>query len=567
MKEVDILLDNFSRGKRDLPIKGSFWASVGLNPFIKKGKLTSEYYLRNEANSTTLTSLGSVDDFSKTNISGVSQTLMVKTGASFYKEVSGVWSGTHSCTLAHTAGHLGMVVSPHNGYLHWCSNEAVGKFDGTVWTDTWKSGLTNIYHYMLSIRNKVLISNGQYIAGWSAANGSDWSTAMLDLSPGYNSKRIVMRKSAGTRQALIQGQYDSDRTKDGIFIWDTTSTTPVDFIPVPYMQDLWVENDIVYVIHGNQLDISEVVGTQLKYLNSVFDKVVLMATTANSLSASFLGKFSSLLLIAINGTRETGVTGDNFYPGLWAYNIDNNALFFWLPPSDGNIYKVSIGGVYIQQSTNIGQDLWVASKTEDGTAIKYYIDKVTKIISGDFIHREIYVSPTLTDGSIATKVWKKIKSMHNRLLTTARILFKYRDFSRDLVSIQQTITAVSASTFQITTAATINVEVGDEVTVIAGTGAGQVRHIIGVTTAETPNVKYTYTIDENWDTNPVVNYSIVEIASWKKMSETSAITNKEKDSRELTFIQRGITNQVKLVLEHPKSQSIDLEMLEIKGEE
>jgi len=451
-----------------------------------------------------------------------------------------------------------MAIEPHKGWMAWCSNEAVGYYGGTTWVDSWKTGLTNTYHYMLAIRNFMLISNGQYIAGWNATNGGGFSTALLDLQPGYTSLRMHQRKAAGTRQALIQGQYNSDRTKDGIFVWDLASDSPIDFIPVPWLHDFFVENNIIYTISGNQLDISEVVGTQLRYLNSIFDNPLIEEASSRSFTAKFLGKFSNLLLLSIAGQRESAITGDNFYPGLWAYNIENNSLFYWLPPSSGNIYKAGIGDIFVAQ-----QNLWVGSYSTDNAATKYHIDKLAKVSGGSGIFREMYVSPMLNAGSIGTKIWKKIKSAHNRLLTTARILFKFRDFGRNLITCQAVISAVTNTSFSLASANGGNgEEVGDEVTVIGGTGAGQARHITNITGTN----PYVYTIDEAWDTNPDTN-SIVEIASWKKMSEKSAITNKEKDGRVLSFSQRGIQNQIKLVLEHPSTQSIELDMLKIKGDE
>lgn len=559
-----ILLESFDRGKRPLPIRGSFWASIGLNPFIEKGKLTSEYYLKNETNSDDLPNFGSSGPPSQlARVQRVpalvsyskSSSLIIKTGQSFFKESSGVWSHVNTCSLTNTKAHLGMLAEPHQGNLHWCSNQAVGMFDGTQWLSSWNSGLADTYHYMLAVRKYVLVSNGRYVAGWSDAGGETWDTSLLDLQPGYKSKRLRMKKAAGVRQVLIQGQYDADRTKDGIFIWDLSATTSLDFIPVPWMYDHFVENNVHYVIHGNKLTLSEVVGTQLRELNSILDTPRIETAAQTDFDVSFLEKFSDLILINVKGVRATAVTGDNFYPGLWAYNIKNNALFYWMPPSTGNLWTVNIEDVHINQEGLV----WVASSSSDDAGAKYYVDKLTLVSGGSGIFREMLITPLLKAGSIGSKIWKKVKVAHNKLLTTAKVLFKYRDFSRDLITSQQVLGAVTASTFTLATAVA-TAEVGDEVTVIGGTGAGQVRHII--TKDSTSKI---FTIDADWDTNPDTN-SWIEIASWKKMSEKSAVVNKEFDGKILDFSQRGIANQIKLIFEHPKDQVIDLEALRISGE-
>ncbi len=505
----------FTQGRKNFPYKNSFFASYGLNPFLEVGKMLPRFFLKNEEKSSVLTNLKNADLI---KVSSDGYGFNSDDGKIFKSSsLGGTWTEYRTnANGAHTGKPLLAPdsVTPSQNNLYYTNSTTIGRavspYATGDFTDSWKTGLeSGVPHEMAIVKDWVLVTNGRYIGGWKFSTGiaEVFSTNLLDFSPGYTTKKIIQKKAAGVRLAYIMATH-IDREKDGIGIWDLNSTEPalVDFIPIPYLQDFFFDKGRLYVIHGNQCQISLHNGEDLLEQGSIIEKLI---SGSVNVTAEFLGRWGPLILIAANGQRDSSLNGAGFYPGLWAFHPAYKALFYWLPISTGDKANVTINSI-IASSQN---DLWVSSKSSDysGSNPRYYLDKLRTIEAESGTYFTMMTLPELGRNFPDIKIWQKFKFNHNVNGTNSgEIEIKKRDYSKPFILASPfTPSAVTSTSFTKTGLDTSLIKAGDEVTVIGGTGSGQIRHITGISGD-------VYTIDRAWDTNPTTS-SDLEIASFKSL--------------------------------------------------
>jgi hypothetical protein len=533
---MDIQLQKFTRGKSNVPFKDTFFSSVGLNPFLENGKLISKYEFQSEANSGVLTSLKGIAKFVELGGNGYAFNAV---GGEIYKSTSfaGGWSLLH--TNAKNDGHQDAIMaplytSPTATNLYYVANEGSDAFIGTCptpyadgdFSDSWKTltGGASKTVRMAVIRDWVLFTFGQNLGGWKFSSTSDtFSTNLLDFKPGSVAINVVGTKSGGIRKAYIAVQYTPDRNMDGVYVWDLEDPAPIDFIPVPYLYDIYSDKGIIYACYGNKITVAPLTDTgpsPVSDFSSVLQNVILRADAP---TAKFKGSYLGLILLGVSGTRDIVNFGYGYYPGLWAYNPANGALFFWMTPSTGELRNVIVNSVHVRED----RELRASFTTVDYSTTSYYIQVLNKQNSSLTIRNEL-VGPILGWDSKDKKHWSQLSFNHN-LLTLAslspRIEVWRRDFTRENTVISTpSLVAITANTFKCATSSEnmAGVRVGDYVRVTGGTGAGQVRRIISTSIDGSYTI---FTVDRNWDTNPTTD-SYIE---WLPYIFIEAITEKSAD--------------------------------------
>ena len=126
---------------------------------------------------------------------------------------AGKWALVHDD--ANTGWGQGMVV--YGGNLYWASNTALGKFTGSVWTDSFQTlDEDTAWHPMVVFMGKLMIGAGRYIAVW---DGTTFTQQALVLPPGYKVKSLEVygdRLMIGTWKGANIYEY-----KEAIlFTWD-----------------------------------------------------------------------------------------------------------------------------------------------------------------------------------------------------------------------------------------------------------------------------------------------------------------------------------------------------------
>jgi hypothetical protein len=514
-----LVLKKYDKGRSNTPIRDSFYASIGLNPFLEPGRMLSKYEFQGEATSAVLASLKGIVNIVEISGDGYA---FNSPGGEIYKSsgFGGSWSLLH--TNGKNDGHqcaftAPLYSDPTKTNIYFIAKEGSDSFVGTAPTpyadgdfvDSWKTitgGASKTIRASV-IRDWVLFTNGQYLGGWKFSSTVDsFSTNLLDFKPGSVAIDVVGNKSGGVRNAYIAVQYSPDRELDGIYVWDLEQTSPIDFIPIPWLESIYAKGGKLYAIHGNKLNVSPV-SSNGPVLNDP-DISILGGTILRSSAptARFLGSYLGLLLIGVSGARDNATFGWGYNPGLWVYNPKNGALFFWITPNTNETYNVIVNSVYVRED----RELRASFTCTDGTNTVYYLQVLNKLNSGVTV-KNLLLTPILGYDEEAIKSWKKISFNHN-LLTLAsldpRIEIWRRDFRREpSVTTTPALVVITANTFKSATSSgnTVGIKVGDYVRVTGGTGSGQVRQIIGTSI---DGLNTIYTVDRNWDVNPTTDSKI-----------------------------------------------------------
>lgn len=561
-----IPFQNFEQGRFPVPIKGSFFASIGLNPFLEKGRLISKFQFNDDAKSSVLTTLKDVASF--VVVSSALQLAFNGADGHISAKVSGSWADLKTNG---NGGHKGAFLAPDsatpaNKVVYYISGDKVGRavtpYASGNFTDTWYtlSPADGVPRFGTTVRDWALITNGRYIAGWKFSTGGAEvpQSNLLDFQTGYESFKIMSNKSAGVRLVYIACKYASDRSRDGVFVWDLNATAPIDFIPVPWISDIYVSGGNIWAIYGNQLTLTilDSNGPVEANKKEILDKLIVNNTYMAV--ATFLGRWGPFLLLAVSGDHQrVGWYGEAFYHGVWCYHIDTGALFYWMPPYSGDLSGVVATAMY----TLGDNDLEIAMTVTDASGSRYYIESLGGI---DIVKKyELLELPTIGGDNPRMKHWDKLTFSHKNLsetLTSFRIELWVRDFKRESSYYGETTSGAMVSATN-TTFVFANgddflsgIQIGDMIRVTKGTGAGQVRMITNIVVGATNT---TYTIDRAWDTNPATASSCFE---WRPYALRDVIDNdsEDLDQKELNIDMRSVRMRMALVLSFTRNSRSDI---------
>jgi hypothetical protein len=187
----------------------------------------------------------------------------------------------------------------------------------------------------------------------------------------------------------------------------------------------------------------------------------------------------------------------SMYCGLWEYDPITNAVYFKNTVSSGACFNYSTGygidnirSVMIDRSSN--QDLRVAWNNYEESFIDCNRDLSRKPYS-----KGIFLITNWIDGGTATRkrFMKVILNMMKELPNSsqAKIVIKYCD-TENINKLVKIANGGGSNYFTLTTADSFYVNVGDEVQVVGGTGAGKIVNIIS---KELSGTNYKFTVDSS----------------------------------------------------------------------
>ena len=155
-----------------------------------------------------------------------------------YKYVSSAWTLQHTDATSGSAGE-GFVV--FNGNIHWMGDTNMGKFDGTTWTDGFKTGFTSAeWHPMIIFGDKLYVGNERYVASLDTSDAL--TLQALDLPQGWIIKCLAVYGNRLMIGASNAGSY----LECGLFSWDGTSSS---------FEEIWTlkENSIDAMVNWQNL--------------------------------------------------------------------------------------------------------------------------------------------------------------------------------------------------------------------------------------------------------------------------------------------------------------------------
>ena len=233
---------------------------------------------------------------------------------------------------------------------------------------------------------------------------------------------------------------------------------------------------------------------------------------------------------------------------LWEYDPITNAVYFKNTVSSGACYNYASHGidyirsVMVDRSSN--QDLRVAWNSYSKSVID-----VNKTISGREFHRDgVFLITNWIDGGTATRkrFMKVILNMTEKLRNTSqeKIIIKYCD-TEDIN--KRLVTAVGGGSdyFTLEALGSTNINIGDEVQIVGGSGAGKIRNIIS---KELDGTNYKFTVDSSLGTDVFSNGSLLLISEFKVIGDPIIGNEYFESSKLLKFHCRAKKIRLKICL-------------------
>ncbi len=429
------------------------------------------------------------------------------------------------------------------GYLYYASNGYAGRYakQTDTWTDSWQSFAVSNNAELCPITKFlkfVCFGNQRYVATWDTG-ASLWNATRITLPLGYKIKWF-----APLTDYLVICAYNNAYGA-ALFFWDGISTTYNRVLQLPNVAALAgvVDKNRLYVITGDGW-INLFDGSGLVKLNRFPD--MQQGDVALSINPDAVKVFKGVILI---GLRAHGYNMEKRYyaGGIWCFNPETRALYFKHTLSHGGITNISASGVIsigsIMLSVN-GDAFRVASYKGGGTD-SYFID--VNFDQGSFRPYDwnaIIVSPLFDDEPYRRKrfiqevlnFWKPMPDS-----SFARYVVKYSTAER-YQKYSAYCNGGGSNYFTMSFIPTAYIAVGDEVTVVAGNGAGQVRHITKIdTSTNRVDVDESLYSSANYDSS-----SYLLITPFQKIGTIKGNENKNAVNKLIRYNARAKKIQIKI---------------------
>jgi hypothetical protein len=381
-------------------------------------------------------------------------------------------------------GDSNIISGTETGYLYYLSNSKIGRTTDLVnWDDDWQplkvSNDGNIMPITKFLKY-ICFGNMNYLALWDVGNSS-FDDDRLIFPDGYK-----IRWMKATTDYLMIGL--NHPTKGGIIaLWDGISTTYNSIIELGAVLSLGadVDSNICYIITDDGWVNYLLSGsTNLVKINRIpdtenFDSII-------DISADAVKFYNGILHFGLVGTANLDKRCG--WCGVWAFDPIRKSIYFKHTVSTKGIINVAGYGITKINSlmvNNITNELRVSWKNYNLS----YID----LLSLNACPYGSFIITTWIDGenAIRKRFMNSIINLMKILpaYSQAKIILRYsetEDLSKNLVL------ASSGGTNYFVLSSSGNINVGDEVYVISGTGAGQIRNVIK---KEIIGSTYKFTVD------------------------------------------------------------------------
>jgi len=430
-----------------------------------------------------------------------------------------------------------------NGSMYVSKTARISKLSGSTWTQDWSSadfantGSSYPHPIEPNVKNTdVLVGDGNLLKKCD-------STGTITTAITFPANYVINWIRRGTNVNYI-GLNELYGGTGAVGIWDGLSTTIEANAIIPIMATTplsgVLDDDGVLNILQSDGRLMRFNGSGFTYLAELppFRDYLLRKDWGGSLTIQnrvlnrgmkmVRGKIHVSLTSALSGTRAS-----NFFDGVWVYDKDNKAFYHKFGPSNANtvtdfgqcqttamtaISPIFEGGGegdsnYIDPTSTVGGFILFASRNSganSSTTYRNLLSATTGENRGQFTLNRIE-SSAVTSSNIS--VWCKYQGVTT---STDKIIFKYRTKYRDAISVLSTgITWTSSTVFTSTNTGFATAEVGDEITILSGNGAGSTAHISIISYS---NPTYTITLDEAITGVSSTNDGDILIENFKKLN-------------------------------------------------
>ena len=456
------------------------------------------------------------------------------------------WVNAHTNTRGATVGIFGdsnVVGATETGVLYYMSNYYIGRSTNLInFTDDWQRlKVSNDYNPMpiTKFLKFICFANMNYLAIWDAG-ASSFDDDRLILPDGY-----IIKWMKPTTDYLIIGA--NHPVLGGIIVlWDGISTTYNSVIQLGLTKTLGcdVQNNVCYIIDDegwiSSLAGGSTVMNKLARIPDTEDNIINLNIYADAVKF-YNGKL--VFGMANSSALDRDAEKRSMYCGLWEYDPITNAVYFKNTVSSGACFNYSTGygidyirSVMVDRSFN--QDLRVAWNNEDES----FIDCTSR----QSYSEGIFLITNWIDGGTATRkrFMKVILNMMKELPNTSqsKIVIKYCD-TGNINKIIKIANGGSYEYFTLTILDSFYVNVGDEVQVVGGAGAGRIVNIIS---KELDGNNYKFTVDSSGEA--FSSTSVLLISEFKVIGEPIIGNEYFESSKLLKFHCRAKKIRLKICL-------------------
>jgi hypothetical protein len=458
------------------------------------------------------------------------------------------WSQQRAVGSSHGNG----LIFDQTQRLLYCTDQYLGKSsDGTTFDDTWKDFVltTTDFRPMDTYEDWVVIGNKNQVALLNVTDDS-FNANALNLPSGFNIRCI----KSGKNGILIAANFNN---RGALILWDAFSTRSI----APW---IWRNRTIQSIIPTDTgwiiITQQEIFMTDGYTIQPVLTRLPDNPTNSLSIVNSVLPQGADI----IGGSLAFWGLEANFnrqQAGLYMLNL-KSSLFEFVPVSNNCIYGVTGGAIFFDNNNATHLSYTTA------TPNKKFIGRLgnTNPTRASFITEQLGQSD---DEKVAEGV-KLTLGVSSAQTTTPNLTFdvsvkicnaRRNIFGWGLTNGASTVADVLKIDGSLTAANGINkAQVGDEVTILEGVNAGQVRHINSIANQGTNTEAWTLdsVLPNNTESGIHFNVSPFKLAHKYSMSDVSEL-------QELYFdIQNRIKGKkflVKILLENMSDNLI----LELKG--
>lgn len=382
------------------------------------------------------------------------------------------------------------------------------------------------------------------------------------IVPGSNRIWIGVTSSTGGRGMIFEWDGVSVNAPNKFYTIEAQGSAGCAiWNDVPYVMD--IEGRLLAFNGSGFEEVARLPLMQYDVLNSSY------ATSDSKKICHFNGikYINDEILIAVNN-ETTGTLGgyENYPSGIYSYTKENG-LTHKLAPSLTEINELTVdygqhvvnemGAIFdatSRRSNATGNYASVMFGVElegaDGTNINAInVDVIEKSTNDEEHVRQGYILTPFLESSKVTQVWQKIILKYRKLLdTTDKLMVKYRT-TKDVPIVKQNVVFDDDTSF--TANSFTGVEIGMEVEILNGNGAGAVAHVTAITDNGSD---FTITLDNSIIGVTAGDISDVRFQTWNQLPE---ITADDFQFKELPIPQynKDTEMQFKIVMNWKKLQN------------
>lgn len=476
---------------------GEYYFSEGFHRSIFGIK--PEWEIRNATDSSGLAALGIQGWFSQMRVGAdnfiysVNRTTEAADGRIFRVALGG-----DSFSLQHTPTTVSFgngLITDQRGRLLYLQTRFLGMFDGSVWTDNWRDfggdiSPTHEWRPTDLFEDWVVMGNGNKVALLNTRDDS-FNVNALDLPLGFTIRCIRSNRTG----VLIGANFGN---RGVLVLWDCRSARAI----APW---IWLDENVRAIVPwgGNWVVVA---GTKIMATNgyTTEDLSSLPDTRTNdfwwdTLYPSGVWVRNGYLFIGVSG----GANFNRQRKGLFILNLKTR-LWEYCVVSNRCSANLQMGGIIMS-----GGNCYLSFSTS--RPARQYVGRLFNVFTGlaTTSNKAIYISPVLGVGETQkTAEGFQMNINFEPSIVSAftipdpilKITVKIANFRRQLFRAIST-NAVSGALNQLRveglsrSAKAGQIEIGDEVIILEGLNAGEVRHIVGI--ANRGAINETWTLDSN----------------------------------------------------------------------